>query len=954
MGIQIMLRQRFNLHFVFFAACAALAAMADNGPIEATERGVIVRTDRYTARIADGMLVGFLNAFTGEEYLYQRADLDKVRPHLPGGLGNQHGEAALAAAASLHEIVWGAHDPAGAQPNQRYADSASEMNLERLSNREVVLHYKGLTDGLGSRFPDDVYRLRVAIAEDTGDLMLTASGSSPDPGVYGVNVTVAPVDRPITVEAPIFCGIRLTHDMTPRLWRNHWPTFWDYPFLAFNGREKGAVGLWAADPELRYKELYYLVNDQGISVSLGTMGLPPYEERREVEGVTWHLQAFDHHWAQAAARYRAWRDAHYPMAERPEWTRRISFVNNGVNASPMWLNMLSNFFGGENLDRTATFGTTIRAANFDTMHYDNRPYEQFAEHMKAWREAGAIMMAYLNPVIMWDRRGNQELRISEEERDRIIQLARNASIIRAFSGRPFKPHLGDPDWLEWFLPWVREYIQEHGSQGVYHDETYVNEIDRRGLVNGMTPQQGMANYFIKVNQQNPDSIHATEHLNDVNLIGASLGIGAGIHWGVASDGMRMQRIKHPSPVSAALAYPWGAIWDFPHFSDIFSHRSAMRHHWGMNQHERRAQIAGLFIQGQPLYRGEIVPYDQWRNELQLNRVRALTFVREGLRPTFPEDWQRGVYSYHRSADGGDFRYVATPWGSKFVRQDTDGPKMLSGRIHGVYSAELAGGIAHWAFYNEGGPAGLNPDRYYAVFPDIARPAAYISGMSTDTYVACSYVNDTFLFADFAVYEPMLNILPRLTLTLHAPSAPAGLLVDGKPAVIRAEGGETYSFGVTSSANVVVWLRELESGPEAAVKSAVLRMVSDLEMDQFDADWLSANRLVAAPLAVRGETGQIPGLQLTDNIQSLFRQFSPRLLIPFRSGEAGSLTIHLPPRVSLEAVKVNGMAMELTRGQLSDGPIEITFSGDESILLELHPGRVGPSHYGLHWQAANDD
>ena len=232
------------------------------------------------------------------------------------------------------------------------------------------------------------------------------------------------------------------------------------------------------------------------------------------------------------------------------------------------------------------------------MHYDNTAYENFADDMKLWHESGAIMLAYLNPMTMWSREGGQHKRTEADEA--IMKMAKSTETTRAFAGEPgvrhpfySKHHLGDPDWQKWFLDWIRIYIQEHGSQGIYHDETYIAPLDNRGLVNGMTAIQGLADYFVKVNEQNPNSIHATEHLNDVNLHGASLGIGAGVHWGTAIDGMRMQRINHSSAVTAALHYPHGVIWGFPHQSHITSRRDAVKHHWGMNQRERRAQIPGL-------------------------------------------------------------------------------------------------------------------------------------------------------------------------------------------------------------------------------------------------------------------------------------------------------------------------------------------------------------------------
>ncbi len=913
-----------------------------------SERGVVVQTDRYRVEIADGVLVGLTNELTGEQYLYRRANLDAVLPHLPGGLGTQHGEDALAAAAKLYDIPWASHPADAKLPNQHYPAPDSEFELEQDSSTQATLTWTGLIDGHGGEFADESYALRVAVEEGTGDLMLTPSVKSPRPGVYAANVVIAPVDLGVTIEAPIWDGIRLTHDMPHRLWRNRWPSYWDHQFIALNGRETGAIGVWAADAELRYKDLFYLVNDEGIAVSLSSMNTPPFEKLIAAEGVTWHVQAFDHHWAQAAAAYRKWRDANRTFAERPDWALGISFVSNGVNAAPNWLGVLETFFDGRDLERTATFAATIRAANFDTMHYDNRPYEGFGEHMEAWHDVGAKLLAYLNPMTMWGREGGQHKRTEADTK--IMEMAHASDTTRIFAGEEgvrhrfySKHHLGYPPWREWFINWVDRYIQEYGAQGVYHDETYIAPVDNRGLINGMTPVQALADYFLTVNAHNPDSIHATEHLQEANLAGASLGIGAGVHWGTAESGMRMQRIRHPSAVSAALHYPYGVIWGFPHQSHIVSRRDAVKHHWGMDQRERRAQIPGFALQYQPLYRGQIAPYDKWENELRIDRVRALTFVRNGLRPLFPTDWAPNVLSYFRGVDGQEYRYEQTDWGTRFVTIDGGEPRMIYGRAHGVYSADTDAGIRNWAFYNEQGPGGLLPERYYCVWPDIERPKAYFSGQFTDAFVAGCYANDMLAVLDFEPNPTMHNIRGRFGISLHAPAEPVSATVDGRAANLRPRDDGTYSLGVSTESSVVVILEQPEPGIEAMQENAVMRAITDVNMDAFDSDWLSAEAMKPEPFKHGKE--QLGGLGFSRYFQRPVRFARVQLLLPFRAPADGTLTIHRRSPKAPESVRRNGV--DVTVG---DGAITLKMKADETVVIELTDG--GFRGLGFEWTPAD--
>jgi len=397
-------------------------------------------------------------------------------------------------------------------------------------------------------------------------------------------------------------------------------------------------------------------------------------------------------------------------------------------------------------------------------------------------------MAYLNPVIMWSPNPK-----TDREREGVA-LAAEARTVMPFQGPEAKPvahfdvqHLGHPGWQRWFLDWIKEYVQDYGSDAIYHDEGQKTPLDNRGLINGMTPTMGRADYHYKAQTENPTSAHGVEHQTSVNNTGASFGIGGGIHWGTAPSGMRQQRIQHASSVSNALHDPNGTIHAFPHKSEYHFVGSSQKFHWGMDQQERRSEIAGHSIQTAH-FSGKLVPFDQWVNELWIERTRATTFVWEGLRPFFPENGQRGVRSYFRGADGGEFRYVDRDWGSAFVEVEIDGSeRLIYGRIHGTTSAKIGrtGAIAGWPVYNEEGPAGLDPDRYYCFDPQLERPTAYFktnSSASPSFYE--SFANRGFVRAGCAYLE--VDTLPGIgdiqssdSVVLVSPREPLALWVNGK-------------------------------------------------------------------------------------------------------------------------------------------------------------------------------
>lgn len=918
---------------------------------EETPRGVAVETDRYRAEIKDGALTGFFNKLTNEEYLSGAESLAPLAPHIPSGLGTQNGEAAFAAAAKLFEWRWQEFPADLALPNQHFATAGSRVAWKP-SKTGGTLAYTGLSDGK-TNFPEEIFTVNVDVDEATGDLLLTPGGQSPRPGVYGANLTIAPTGIGISVEAPIFDGVRLTPDMASTLWCNKWPDTWDYAFVALNGSRRGAVGIWAQDTELRYKDLFFLpsADNGGIALSLATMNTPPFDKLDRANGLTWRLQAFDKGWAQAASRFREWRKNEVKIAPRPEWTRQISFVNSGVEANKNWLDILSAYLDGEHLERTVTFAPVVRAAKFDTKHWDNTPYANFKSDMPAWKASGAKLMAYLQPMIVWGKADADDKAAQE-----VVAMHREADTRSVFQDplavKPYidQHHLGHAAWQAWFLNWVRSYIQDYGADGVYHDQSYPAPVDGRGLINGMTPPQGMADYFYKAATQNPDSIHGSEHLQECNTFGASLGIGSGVLWGAAPN-MRRQRQLHPSPVTNALHYPNATLWAFPHYSDFGTRGDATTFHWGMDLMEGRADLAGLALQNGTLYLGKVAPYEHWVNELKMDRDRSLLFVRYGLRPVFPEDWEKNTLSYFRGAKGEDFRYEKTGWGSRFVQVVDGKPQVQYARAHGATHApgpqHGGGNVAGWSFYNADGPSGFHPERYYVLDPAVPRPSVYFSpGFQTlpggaveksfyEHYVEDSAANENFAFLKIKPIPSVGNIIKSDKIFLHAPEAPKKVWVNGKDTPVtpaQVDGETVYEIPFMSPATICVLLKEPKEGLaslEEIKGSALSRAVSSVNLDVFDAPWFTS-KLETGKLPLPDTKTEIPALKLA---RPLFVGVqSQQIYLPLKApaSKGGTLRVHYKAAAgTLPEWAVNGVPQ-------ANGvnPLEVSFQPGETKILSV--------------------
>lgn len=885
--------------------------------IVSRERGARITTDRFQVDLRDGVVVSMLNKLTGEEYLDPHANLDNIVPHLPGGLGSQATAPELEAAGKLYRWPWMEHPADATWANHHSPSATSKCAFEAKDAAHAIVTYTGLTDG-SRQYPDETLAIDLAIDGETGDLLFTPVARSPRKGVYSSSLSVSALGPAITAEAPIFDGLRLDRAMQPMLWVNQWGGYWDYAFLAFNGYKKGALAIWCQDAELKYyKYLHYLINPEGLSFSFTAMNIPPFDDLKEAGAVTWRLQAFEKGWSQAVARFRAWRVKNVKIAPRPQWGQHIAFVNGGVNANAQWVGMIESYFGSSNLERTITFGATIREAGFDANHANNTPYAAFKDDLKLWKQKGPKFMAYLQPMIMWDPKPK-----TAREKQGVAAHAK-ADTISVFQKPGAGPlpnidqhHLGQPDWQRWFLDWVKEYIQVYGADAVYHDQSYHCPVDSRGLaVGGKTSTQGMADYFFKAQTENPNALHGTEHMTEVNNVGASLGIGSGILWGTA-ECMRKQRIDHPSPVCNALHYPNGAIFSFPHFSQIIC-GILERIHWGMNLSEGRGELAYAALQNP-----EAIATKGLANERWLDVVRSRTFVHKGLHAVFPEDWDPSVLSYFKGAKGDDFRYIKMAWGSAFVEISGNKTNLCYGRIHGTPYAEVVGGIYGWPCYNAKGPAGLHPNRYYVLDPGLQRPAVYFSSNNQfarslyEGYLDDGFIADSFAYITLKPREDLLGIIGYDSVILNTAAEPRTVLLNGVSVKPLAQGNGKWKIDYRLQSDpitIVAILKELPAGVAQIAAGTVARTVaSDWNIDQYLAG---------------------VGLDLA-KAPPIFSEYRSVILAPVRApldqGD-GALKVSLPEGVT--RVAFNGVDKPLAASLLL--PMK---AGEQGLLLVRSTGR----------------
>ncbi len=77
------------------------------------------------------------------------------------------------------------------------------------------------------------------------------------------------------------------------------------------------MALWSEDSQWTYKSLFVCPRDGAIGVSVASFNVSPFDALQESKGVTWRVQAFEHGWAQAVARFRQWREREIHLLRAP-------------------------------------------------------------------------------------------------------------------------------------------------------------------------------------------------------------------------------------------------------------------------------------------------------------------------------------------------------------------------------------------------------------------------------------------------------------------------------------------------------------------------------------------------------------------------------------------------------------------------------------------------------------
>lgn len=661
-------------------------------------RTAAISTNRWGAVIENGIVVGFTNKMTGEEVAKKEADAGF---DLPMGLGHQ--AEAIEEARKLHS-PWGCMElKLGMElgqsfPSQHRPTARSRFTWKKLSDGSgLVLEYAGLSGGK-KEYPQETYTLTARVGAASGDLLLQASGSSPNAGVYGVNTALANVGKEQTLYFAHFGGAAIdsTWPLGQMSFQETGP-FLEAPVI-LGETAKGSWAFWAEDPKCSSTFLLLRHSRNAFHVSWETMNLMPHDIRKEAASVTWHLNCFNGSWVAAARPYRQWFQKTYAklLAKRaPEWAKRIRIVLDAwILNDPTELRALANRFDPETV---LIHDWNVRAPEFDAELPDFTPRAGKTGAIALCHEYGFKTMGYVNTYCV-----NVDSPLYKANNIADFLLLRTPLFGEKPKPSDLKPGqlvYVDPlskRWREFHAKQMAELVKATGLDALYEDTAgYVFDAGN-GVVEGLQAGQGGTAAMAAVQEACPKVAFASEYGTEPIAPVSLWPLRYNFVWGNSEFRERLSLSQRP--VETCLFGEDQRSW-----VPTIRAESAQSWHWSVDY----ADALGGLCQVRP---GQ----DRWRalrGDNAMMIARAQLFSQRQLRPVLPETrWEPNVRCYYEDYLGRRYK-VVEDHGQAMVGPDG---RPVYCRTRGASAVTNGMVVPGWPAYSLQGPVGLHPKRRYSL------------------------------------------------------------------------------------------------------------------------------------------------------------------------------------------------------------------------------------------------
>jgi len=663
-------------------------------PVVSFSDGVLtIRTERYELSWRNGSMTSLTSL------LPKRAELT-VTPGpmpvgaLPNGPGSFFGHEKEGHA---QHYPWGFFPLSTTFPAQHPPCEDSRVGFEELPDG-ARLTYSGLKGDEGA-----VLVQQLTVDEETGDLVIRQEAKSPNPGLFGICFSILNLRPDIEFAVPYFGGQRWGREFgKDRIVTITWPEFWNAGLVVGRIPEGGTFAVWSEDEKMRPKYLRRYNAAYAQAIGFEACEDAPYGDRTQIEVFAWRFNTFGGSWMEPAGRYKEWMIKAYRLVPRrkrsPAWVNDIAL---------MWPTYISE-------DRMRKMKEIVEPRHVLMMNWGwlkgfNRRIPEYIPQQENYAEKVALAHKYgyrvgvYTSMALVDRKTHPNMM-----RKYGLQLYYDALT----GEKPDKPkgwlvyvHPGSAKWREFYAARMAEVVEKYGVDYLYQDVAGCGK-GSQGTVGGKTFSAAVVACEDAIRHRLPQVAIGGEFWTEVNACREDFAVQDFLAWGGPEQGGKahgefIARPDQPHPILSYLFSDYCIYWSYK-----TPMRSTRRFHMDQNMRE----VIGAI----PSWNGGA---EDRTGEARLVIERARLWA-EGFRPYFPHEWAPQAVSYLRNERGEVVKYVRKGASTYCYRETPGGDRLVYGRVNGLKAVNISSPVTidGWIAYDDEGPVGLNPARWYCVLP----------------------------------------------------------------------------------------------------------------------------------------------------------------------------------------------------------------------------------------------
>ncbi|MBI5835159.1 MAG: hypothetical protein HZB16_22875 [Armatimonadetes bacterium] len=570
--------------------------------------------------------------------------------------------------------------------------------ISRLRLRCVGQDYNGIEADGALAFQDLPGARATSRVEPAGEeLLLAQTATSPQPGVYGLEWTLAGIPRDYNIIVPGRSGIRLTKASPRGNQVFDWPMGWEAGLAIIEGQGHGFF-VYADDPDGRFKRLEVEYRADGWRLGLVTVNTAPWDKLTDIASVRWRVGTYQGDWRQAARRYRDWQARSWRVTpldqQKPTW------VKDTRGCVIMGLDIPTMEKLAEKVDprQTLIYLPDWRTAGYDRDYptYD-QAVPQLDPFLKRAHELGFRCMLHvnyfgcdpLNPL--YKQFGPFQVRSPWGKHDLEWWLWEKAEPVIRFAY--INP--AHSDWRKLFVERMAKLCRDHAVDALHLDQTLCVFNDNNGLVEGQTMAQGNVALHRELRAALPEVAISGEGLNEVTYRDEAF---AQRHaWGLnhAEGTWSRAWLATAHPVSSYLFRPYTCIYGYlgcasPSTDQLYAAWQEAYRWWGV--------IPTLKPDAGSVAGADGFPAQFW-SEIDL-------WQRRRLAPDLDGAWPADTAFPLKAADGGSAAYTVD---HRLVAAG----QTVTRTVTGTSEVKAGGSLGGWLVYDRERLFGLDPERWYA-------------------------------------------------------------------------------------------------------------------------------------------------------------------------------------------------------------------------------------------------